>query len=66
MHFEQSAFYFSKDLEVMVQMANATGKRADVAKYEAAVTLLRECAGVIERARGQLAVMPLPDIAPAS
>ena len=37
-----------------------------MAKYEAAVTLLRECAGVIERARGQLAVMPLPDIAPAS
>ena len=37
MHFEQSAFYFIKDLEVMVQMANATGKHADVAKYEAAV-----------------------------
>ena len=35
-------------------------------KYEAAVVLLRECTGVLERARGKLAVMPLPDIAPAS
>ena len=42
MHFEQSAFYFIKDLEVMVQMANATGKRADVAKYEAAVTRAKD------------------------
>ena len=35
-------------------------------KYEAAVECLRECASIIECARGQLAVMPLPDIAPAS
>jgi hypothetical protein len=36
-----SAFYFVKNLEVMVQMANATGRHADVSKYEAALAHAR-------------------------
>ena len=32
-----SAFYFVKDLEVMVQMAHATGKSSDATKYHAAL-----------------------------
>ena len=32
-----SAFYYILDLQAMVQMAHAIGKRTDVAKYEAAV-----------------------------